>query len=124
VNDKPAETCDPPYPTQQQPEKKPDDFWRLVARATSLGWDLVVPIVGGVLLGRYLDDTFDKEFTWTLSLLLGGVAVAFNNLYAMYIEHSDAEPLGTRVRKKHQKKPNKGSKEGEDHAENQQTKNE
>jgi predicted F0F1-ATPase subunit len=120
VNDKPAETCDPPCPIQQQPEEKPDSFWRLVARATSLGWDLVVPIVGGVLLGRYLDDTFDKEFTWTLSLLLGGVAVAFNNLYAMYIEHSDAEPLATRIRKKHQK----GSEESEDHAQNQQTKNE
>ncbi len=69
-----------------------------------LGWNLVVPIVGGVLLGRYLDDMFDKEFTWTLSLLLMGVAVAFNNLYAMYIEHSDAEPLGKRIQKRRQKK--------------------
>jgi predicted F0F1-ATPase subunit len=124
VNDKPTDAFDPPQPPHQQPEEKPDNFWRLVARATTLGWDLVVPIVGGVLLGRYLDDMFDKEFTWTLSLLLGGVAVAFNNLYAMYIEHSDAEPLATRIRKKHQKESNKGSKESEDHAQNQQTKNE
>ena len=46
-----------------------------------------MPIVGGVLLGRYLDDKFDKEFTWTLTLLLMGVAVAFNSLYGMYVEH-------------------------------------
>ena len=87
-------------PTSKQPEEtplnppsrgeaKPDNFWQLVAQATTLGWNMVIPIVGGVLLGRYLDDKFDKEFTWTLSLLLMGVAVAFNNLYAMYSENSE-----------------------------------
>jgi len=97
-------------PTPQQPEDRPESFWRLAAQATTLGWNLVVPIVGGVLLGRYLDDLFDREFTWTLSLLLMGVAVAFNNLYAMYIEHSDAEPL--------QKRRQKKTKDGENHAKN------
>ncbi len=76
-------------PTSKQPEEKPDNFWQLVAQATTLGWNMVIPIVGGVLLGRYLDDKFDKEFTWTLSLLLMGVAVAFNNLYAMYSENRE-----------------------------------
>jgi predicted F0F1-ATPase subunit len=117
-------------PTPQQPEEtslnppsrgedRPEGFWRLVAQATTLGWNLMVPIVGGVLLGRYLDDVFDKEFTWTLSLLFMGVAVAFNNLYAMYIEHSDAEPLRKQLQKRHGKTHNldkdeseaKGSKE-------------
>jgi ATP synthase protein I len=93
----------------QQPEDKPESFWRLAAQATTLGWNLVVPIVGGVLLGRYLDDRFDKEFTWTLSLLLMGVAAAFNNLYAMYSEHRTAEPL--------QKRRQKNIEEGENHAE-------
>lgn len=69
-----------------------------------LGWNLIVPIVGGVLLGRYLDDKLGNEFTWTLSLLLMGVAVAFNNLYTMYVEHSDAEPLRERMRKRHRTK--------------------
>ena len=87
-------------PTSKQPEEtplnppsrgeaRPGNFWRLAAQATTLSWNLMVPIVGGVLLGRYLDDMFDKEFTWTLSLLLMGVAVAFNNLYAMYRENKD-----------------------------------
>lgn len=97
-------------PTSKQPEDRPESFWRLAAQATTLGWNLVVPIVGGVLLGRYLDDLFDKEFTWTLSLLLMGVAVAFNNLYGMYIEHSDAALL--------QKRRQKKTKEGENHAKN------
>ncbi len=73
-------------PTSKEPEDRPDNFWQLVAQATTLGWNMVIPIVGGALLGRYLDDMFDKEFTWTLSLLLMGVAVAFNNLYTMYRE--------------------------------------
>ena len=99
----------------QQPEKGPQEFWALVAQASMLGWNLIVPIVGGVLLRRYLDDKFGNEFTWTLSLLLGGVAVAFNNLYAMYVEHSDAEPLRKRVRRRRQEE----DKESEAHEENQ-----
>lgn len=104
-------------PTPKQPEDKSEDFWRLVAQATMLGWNLVVPIVGGVLLGRYLDDMFDQEFTWTLSLLLMGVAVAFNNLYAMYIEHSGTEPLGQRMRKRRQKEPEEKENEKQDSCE-------
>jgi len=77
----------PPLNPPPREEERPESFWQLVAQATMLGWNMVVPIVGGVLLGRYLDDLFHKEFTWTLSLLLMGVAVAFNNLYAMYIEN-------------------------------------
>jgi len=92
---------------EQLKEEEAESFWYLVAQATTLGWNLMVPIVGGVLLGRYLDDMFGKEFTWTLSLLLMGVAVAFNNLYAMYIEHSDAEPLRKRIQKRQNDEENK-----------------
>lgn len=74
-------------PAPQQPDKKPDNFWQLVAQATTLGWNLVVPIVGGVMLGRYLDDRFGHDFTWTMSLLALGVLVAFNNLYSLVVEH-------------------------------------
>ena len=104
-------------PTEsQEPTRNSESFWTLVAQASMLGWNLVVPIVGGVLLGRYLDDTFEKEYTWTLSLLLMGVAVAFNNLYSMYIEHSDAEPLRERMRKRSQKRHQNKSEEDENRA--------
>ncbi|MDY6875361.1 MAG: AtpZ/AtpI family protein [Chloroflexota bacterium] len=85
----PKQPEEPPKNPPSRRKERPDNFWRLVAQATTLGWNLVVPIVGGVLLGRYLDDRLGKEFTWTLSLLLMGVAVAFNNLYAMYSENSE-----------------------------------
>jgi len=111
VNDEQSDRSGRPHPTPQKPKERPENFWALVGQATMLGWNLVIPIVGGVLLGRYLDDMFDKEFTWTLSLLLMGVAVAFNNLYATYVEHSDAEPLRKQPQKRHRKKHDKGSKE-------------
>ncbi|HET89799.1 MAG TPA: AtpZ/AtpI family protein [Chloroflexi bacterium] len=74
-------------PRPQQPGGKPENFWRLVAQASQLGWNMAIPIAGGVLLGHYLDQRFDEEFTWTLTLLLMGVAVAFNNLYTMYVDN-------------------------------------
>lgn len=81
-----------PDSTSQQSERQPGGFLHLAVQATTLGWNLVIPIVGGVLLGRYLDDLLDKEFTWTLALLVLGVIVAFNNLYTIYVEHGRVEP--------------------------------
>jgi len=103
------------HSTSQESKDEPENFWRLVAQATTLGWNLMVPIVGGVLLGRYLDDKFGNEFTWTLSLLLMGVAVAFNNLYAMYVEHGGAEPSRKRTKNRRPEE----NKESETHEENQ-----
>ena len=48
---------------------------------SSLGWSLVVPIVGGALVGHYLDRITGHEFTWTIGLLFGGVATSLYNLY-------------------------------------------
>lgn len=63
------------------PKKRPFHFWRLVATVSSLGWSMVLPIVGGALLGSYLDRVTGQEFVWTIGLLFGGVAIAFYNLY-------------------------------------------
>ena len=64
------------------PEGQKDfSFWRLAATLSSLGWSLVVPIVGGVLLGSYLDRITGHDFVWTVGLLFGGVAISLYNLY-------------------------------------------
>ena len=63
------------------PEKKNIKFWRLVAKMSSLGWSMVIPIVGGALLGNYLDEVTGQEFVWTVGLLFGGVAMSLYNLY-------------------------------------------
>ena len=65
----------------QTHKKGPSSFWRLAATMSSLGWSLVVPIVGGVLLGSYLDRITGHDFVWTVGLLFGGVAISLYNLY-------------------------------------------
>jgi predicted F0F1-ATPase subunit len=56
-------------------------FWRMVATVSTIGWSMVLPIVGGVLLGSYLDRVTGSEFQWTVGLLFVGVAIALYNLY-------------------------------------------
>jgi len=76
--------------------KKPSDQTRsghiaggLLAQVSTLAWNLVIPIVGGVLLGHYLDQRGENDVTWTLSLLVLGVMISFSNLYNLYIEHKN-----------------------------------
>lgn len=79
--------ADAPSDGDMMEEPPVSTFPRLLAEATTLAWNLVFPIVGGVIAGRYLDDRFNQGYTWTLSLLALGVLVAFSNLYTLYIEH-------------------------------------
>ena len=62
-------------------EKRPSSFWRLVATVSSLGWSLILPIVGGAFLGSYLDRITGREFAWTIGLLFAGMAVSLYSLY-------------------------------------------
>ena len=61
-------------------DKKPLNFWRLVATMSSLGWSLVLPIAGGALLGHYLDRQAGKGVAWTVGLLFAGVSISLYNL--------------------------------------------
>jgi hypothetical protein len=61
--------------------KESFNFWRLAATMSSLGWSLVVPIVGGALLGSYLDRVTDQGLAWTVGLLFTGLAISLYNLY-------------------------------------------
>ena len=46
----------------------------------TIGWDLGIPIVGGVLLGYTLDRWLGTGHTFTLGLLVLGVMGAYYNL--------------------------------------------
>jgi ATP synthase protein I len=61
-------------------------FWRLAATMLGLVWNLVLPIVGGALLGYYLDSRLGHGVAWTVGLLLVGVTIAFYNLYHFLFE--------------------------------------
>lgn len=76
-------------PTQppENREEQNSNFMNLIAEVSTLAWNLVIPIVGGVILGHYIDNRYNSGVTWTLSLLVLGVIIAFSNLYNLYIEH-------------------------------------
>ncbi len=61
---------------------KRDDgnLWRGALRATSLGWELALPIFGGVLSGYLLDRLVGTRYVFTLSLLMLGIATGFYNV--------------------------------------------
>ena len=96
---------DPPQ-TPINNEEPTSNFMNLIAEVSTLAWNLVIPIVGGVILGHYIDNRNNSGVTWTLSLLVMGVIIAFSNLYNLYIEQG-------------QKKLNQNkskSEDNEDHA--------
>jgi len=80
-----ANTSTKSFPSNK--ESKKSDGLGMLARVSTLSWDLVVPIVGGVLLGTYIDKRTGSELRWTLSLLVLGIIIAFANLYNLYMDH-------------------------------------
>ena len=60
------------------------DDWRDAGRdalaLTSLGWDLALPIFGGVLLGHLLDQRLGMGYVFTLGLLVLGIITGFYNV--------------------------------------------
>jgi len=55
-------------------------IWSEALVAMSLGWDLAIPIFGGVLLGHYLDKWLITTYEFTIGLLVMGVAISYYNL--------------------------------------------
>lgn len=40
-----------------------------------IGWSIAVPTVGGAFLGLWLDRVAPRQISWTVALILGGVAL-------------------------------------------------
>lgn len=49
------------------------------------GWLLVIPIVAGAALGRYLDNRVDGGISWTLTCTLAGVLIGLYNAWYFYV---------------------------------------
>ena len=76
----------PELPNQQKPTRRRRMFSARDLRATTIGWEIAIPIVGGPLLGFFLDRQFGTAPRWTLILLGVGVlsAVAAVIRYVRY----------------------------------------
>lgn len=55
-------------------------LWREALTALSLGWDLALPIFGGVLAGYWLDRWLGTGHVFTLGLLVLGVGIGYYNV--------------------------------------------
>ena len=51
---------------------------------TALGWEIALPIFGGVILGHYLDRLLNTTYQFTLSLLGLGIFIGYYNIYKPY----------------------------------------
>jgi ATP synthase protein I len=71
---------------------------RIVLAATSLGWDLAVPIFGGVLLGYWLDRRLGTGHSLTLGLLVLGTSTGFYNV-VRFIQRLEARERKRAARK-------------------------
>jgi len=56
-------------------------LWREGFTAITLGWELAIPIFGGVLAGYYLDRWLGTGHIFTLGLLTVGIAAGFYNIW-------------------------------------------
>lgn len=56
-------------------------FWYEALRATTLGWEVALPIFGGVLSGYYLDRWLETGHVFTLGLLIFGLGVSVYNIW-------------------------------------------
>ena len=56
---------------QAQRDKK--SVWSGLGLFGIIGWSIVLPTVLGAALGIWLDNNYKVDFSWTLSLLVGGL---------------------------------------------------
>ena len=62
-------------------EKKSKKFSLKGIGLTTLGWEIALPIFGGVLIGHYLDRLTKNTYMLTLSFLGLGIFIAYYNIY-------------------------------------------
>lgn len=72
--------------TSNNKESSQANSYTILSLGTQLGFAVAIPIVGGVLLGDYLDKKFNTSPRLTLSLLFFGVCLGMFNLVYLVLE--------------------------------------
>jgi ATP synthase protein I len=55
--------------------------WRAMALVGLIGWSVVLPMLIGIAIGTWIDDQWPSRFSWTLMLLVAGLAVGCANAW-------------------------------------------
>lgn len=80
-------------------QTRPNTFWQDALPALTVGWNLAVPIFGGVLLGYFLDKWLGTGYIFTIGLLVLGIFVGFYML-ARTIQRLDRQSKEEQEEKK------------------------
>jgi ATP synthase protein I len=59
----------------------PPRYWRAAALAGLIGWTVVVPMLIGIAIGRWIDRTWPSRLSWTIMLLFAGLALGCANAW-------------------------------------------
>ena len=59
----------------------PPNVWRSVGLMGLVGWSVVLPMLIGVAVGLWIDGAHPSRFSWTLMLLVGGLAAGCVNAW-------------------------------------------
>lgn len=62
-------------------KRRPRSAWMGLGMFGMVGWAVAVPTVAGIALGLFIDARWPGERSWTLALLLGGVALGCLNAW-------------------------------------------
>lgn len=65
----------------QEKEKERTKFSAMMSLASELGFSISLPLVGGAVLGQFLDSKFGTNPKLTLSLIFTGLMIGFANVY-------------------------------------------
>lgn len=60
-------------------------FWTGLGLVGALGWVVVIPMVGGLFLGRWLDEKLESKLTFTLALLSAGLVVGVYTAWRFFL---------------------------------------
>jgi ATP synthase protein I len=52
----------------------PPNIWRSVGLIGLVGWSVALPMLIGIAIGTWIDHAWPSRFSWTLMLLVGGLA--------------------------------------------------
>lgn len=76
------QTSKPARPTKEPiiPSRRKQLFSSSDLKASSIGWEIAIPIFSGPLIGFFLDRQFGTDVRWTMILMGLGLVVATYNV--------------------------------------------